>query len=89
MKVKDDIFIRKVGHEFMAVTDSELGLDYTRVVRLNETAAYLLDRVKDRSFSPVEWVDMLIERYDVSHETASDDIQMLVETLIKANVIEE
>lgn len=89
MKLKNNLNIRKVGDTYMMVSDSDAGLDYTRVINLNESAAYLLENVQGIVFSPVDWVQLLINRYNVSHEIAADDVQALLEVLIKAGVIEE
>ncbi|MDO5524431.1 MAG: PqqD family protein [Bacteroidia bacterium] len=89
MKFKENLNLRKVGDEYMMVSDSDAGLDYTRVISLNESAAYLVHEVIPAEFSPVDWVGLLMERYDVSHETAACDVQMLLEILTEAGVLEQ
>lgn len=88
MKLKDNLNIRKVGDTYIMVSDSDAGLDYTRVINLNASAAYLLESVQGSVFSPMDWVQLLMNRYHVSHETASDDVQALLEVLKEAGVIE-
>lgn len=89
MRIKEGVNIRKVGDSYIAVMENADTIDYTNVVSLNESAAQLLLQSQDRSFSPVYWVELLKEKYDVSHETASDDIQVLIELLLKAGVLED
>lgn len=90
MKLKDNLNIRKVGDTYMIVTESEAGLDYTRVISLNRSAVYLIENsIHNKNFSPVDWVNLLMDRYDVSHETVADDVQALLEVLIKAGVVEK
>lgn len=88
MKLKENLSIRKVGDQYMMITASELGLDYTRVITLNESAAYLLESVENRDFCPVDWVELLMERYYVTHETAATDVQTLLDVLTQAGVFE-
>ena len=63
-------------------------MDYTQAVSLNDSAAYLIEQVRDEDFTQEDWVDLLTERYDVSREQASADIELLVQMLKEANVID-
>lgn len=70
------------------IVGSEDSLDYTQAVSLNDSAAYLIEQVRDEDFTLEDWVDLLTERYDVSREQASADIELLVQMLKEANVID-
>ena len=70
------------------IVGSEDSLDYTQAVSLNDSAAYLIEQVRGEDFTQEDWVDLLTERYDVSREQASADIELLVQMLKEANVID-
>ena len=70
------------------IVGSEDSLDYTQAVSLNDSAAYLIEQVRDEDFTQEDWVDLLTERYDVSREQASADIELLIQMLKEANVID-
>ena len=70
------------------IVGSEDSLDYTQAVSLNDSAVYLIEQVRDEDFTQEDWVDLLTERYDVSREQASADIELLVQMLKEANVID-
>ena len=70
------------------IVGSEDSLDYTQAVSLNDSAAYLIEQVRDEDVTQEDWVDLLTERYDVSREQASADIELLVQMLKEANVID-
>ena len=70
------------------IVGSEDSLDYTQAVSLNDSAAYLIEQVRDEDFTQEDWVDLLTERYDVSREQASADIELRVQMLKEANVID-
>ena len=70
------------------IVGSEDSLDYTQAVSLNDSAAYLIEQVRDEDFTQEDWVDLLTERYDVSREQASADIELLVQMLKEANVLD-
>ena len=83
MKLKDNLTIRKIGDEHMMVSESGSGLDYTRVISLNNTAAYLVKEVQQKEFTKEEWVSLLMDKYNVDKERAEADVQALIEKLDK------
>ena len=89
MKLKDNLTIRKIGDEYMMVSDSGSGLDYTRVISLNKTAAYLVQEVQQKEFTKEEWVELLIDKYDVDKEKAATDVQALIDKLAKEGLFDE
>ena len=71
------------------VSDSGLGLDYTRVISLNKSAAYLVQEVQQKNFTKEEWVEMLIDKYEVDKERAETDVQTLIDKLAKEGLFDE
>lgn len=89
MKLKDNLTIRKIGDEYMIVSESGSGLDYTRVISLNETAAYLVQEVHQKEFTQGQWVDLLMVKYKVDEDRAKLDVQMLVDKLTKEGLLDD
>ena len=89
MKLKENLTIRKIGDEYMMVSESGLGLDYTRVISLNKSAAYLVQKAEQKEFTHEEWVELLMEKYDVDKERAEADVQQLIEKLAQEGLFQE
>ena len=89
MKLKENLTIRKIGDEYMMVSESGSGLDYTRVISLNKSAAYLVQEVDQKEFTKEEWISLLIDKYDVDKETAETDVQALIDKLAKEGLFDE
>lgn len=83
MKLKNNLTIRKIGDEYMIVSESGSGLDYTRVISLNKSAAYLVQEVQQKKFTQAEWVALLVDKYEVDSERAEADVQVLIDKLKK------
>ena len=75
MRIKDQISLRKIADEYIMIVGSEDSLDYTQAVSLNDSAAYLIEQVRDEDFTQEDWVDLA-------------DIELLVQMLKEANVID-
>lgn len=89
MKLKDSLAIRKIGDEYIMVSESGSTLDYTRVISLNDSAAYLIEEVEGKTFSKENMVNLLIEKYGISKQTAEADVQNLLDKLLKEKLIDE
>ncbi len=72
----------------MMVSKSGSGLDYTRVVTLNQSAAFLIESVQGKEFSAESWVDLLVEKYGISRLEADRDVQTLINALKQHNLVE-
>ena len=88
MRIEDQISLRKIADEYIMIVGTEDSLDYTQAVSLNDSAAYLIESVRDEDFTSEDWVDLLTERYDVSKEQATADVESLIQMLQEANVID-
>ncbi len=86
MKLKQQIKLRHIGDEYMLVADNDNCADYTRVISLNETAAFLLEHAQG-SFDAQSWASLLEQEYGVEHEVALRDTQAVIADLVKAEVI--
>lgn len=89
MKLKENLTVRKIGDEYMMVSDSGTGLDYTRVISLNESAAYLVQEVGQKEFTKEEWVTLLMDKYNVDKERAETDVQTLINKFLKEGLFDE
>lgn len=89
MRLKENYKVRKIGGEYMMVSEDGSGLDYTRVISLNASAAYLIEETGEKEFTRLDWVKLLIARYNISPERAEKDVNALVDKLIKENIADE
>ena len=87
MKIKENIKLRKIGKEKILIVNDGKQADYTRVVNLNDTAAFLLEQTGSNEFSIESWANILLDEYDIDEETAFKDCSSLIEKLNEAGII--
>lgn len=87
MKTKKGYTLRPLGQEYILVAEGLDVADATRMISMNATAAFLWEEVEDRDFDEQTLVDILIDNWDVSPETAKKDIAALLKSWRKAEVI--
>jgi len=88
MRIKDQISLRKIADEYIMIVGSGDSLDYTQAVSLNDSAAYLIESVRGKDFTLEDWVELLTNRYEVSGEQARADVELLIQMLKEAEIID-
>lgn len=87
MRIKQDFTIQKVGDSYIAVAVGETSKMFHGMVRLNETGAFLWNKMaQDTTLEAL--IDALLAEYEVDRETAAADIKRLVEQLDENGILE-
>ena len=87
MRILEGLVLRPLGSEYIVTGDELSRIDFSKVISMNETAAYLWNALQDRDFHAEDMVPLLTERYDVSEETARADARRLVASWKKAEIV--
>lgn len=89
MKTKKGYTLRSLGKEFILVADGFEAVDFSRMISLNETAAFLWKEVEDKDFDAEMLITLLTDNYDIDRETAQNDVTAMLESWSKADIIED
>ena len=81
MQINPDFTIQKVGGSYVAVAVGEISKQFHGMIRLNETGAFLWNKMAERDCTEEELVDSLLEEYDTDRETAARDVHKMIENL--------
>ncbi|MBQ3463812.1 MAG: PqqD family protein [Clostridia bacterium] len=87
MKVKDDFVLRKVADSYVVVPVNKLTLDFNGIITLNETGAFLFERLQQGT-DREQLLQELLAEYDVSPEKAEKDIDEFLRKVTDADVLE-
>ncbi|MBR5077033.1 MAG: PqqD family protein [Bacteroidales bacterium] len=87
MRILEGLVLRPLGSEYIVTGDELSRIDFSKVISMNETAAYLWNALQDRDFDAEDMVPLLTERYDVSEETARADARRLIASWKKAGIV--
>ena len=86
MQINKYFTIQKVGASYVAVPVGETSKTFHGMVRLNETGAFLWEKMK-KDCSEADLVEALLAEYEVSRETAERDVHRVVELLRENNIL--
>lgn len=88
MKKKPGINMRNICGENIIVAEGNVNIDFTNILSLNESAAYLWQRIGDEHFDIDTLTQWLMEEYEVDIETARQDVIAMVDKWLELNIIE-
>ena len=87
MRIAKDFTIQKVGVSYVAVPVGETSKTYHGMIRLNETGAFLWNKLREAEQTEDTLVAALLEEYEVDEATARTDVQKLIEALQKGKIL--
>lgn len=88
MKIKENFELKEIADRFVAIPTHENVVDFSSVIMLNETGAFMWNLLKEQDMTKDELTEKLLSEYDVDKETAISDVSEFIEELKKAEVLE-
>lgn len=78
MKIKEGFVLRTICGQNVVSGEGTGNVNFSKLISLNETAAYLFKALLGREdFTPEDMADLLVEAYEVDRETALADSRVL------------
>ena len=87
MRILDGFVLRSMCGEHIVTGEGLARVDFSKVISLNATAAYLWEQIQDKDFTPEELVALLTARYDVDAQQARADVDKLLASWREAGLI--
>ena len=87
MKTRKGYTPRTLGKETILIAEGLEAVDFSRMISMNDSAAYLWKAVEDKDFDAETLVNLLIEEYDIAHEVAERDVTSLLQAWKEANIV--
>ena len=88
MKTKKGFILRQVCGENVIVAEGAENIDFSSIISMNESSAYLWNNIQGKEFDKNNLVELLTQEYDVDADTAAKDVEALVAQWLKAGIIE-
>lgn len=89
MKKKKGFYLRNVLGENVIVAEGVENIDFSKIISMNESAAFLWQQVGDEPFTIADLVGYFCGEYDVDEQTAETDAKALVRQWLDAGIVED
>ena len=87
MKIKEGFILRNVAGSFVVVPIGDATLDFNGMMNLNETGAFLFEKMIDGT-TREDLIKALTDEYDVDEETAAKDVDLFIDKVEKEDLFE-
>ena len=88
MKVKKGFELRQICGENIIMAYGVENIDFNKVISLNESAAYLWNKIEGKDFDADMLANLLRQEYEVDEQTAAHDAKTLLEEWVKVGLVE-
>ena len=89
MKIKKGFVFRTICGQSVVSGEGLNQVNFSKLVTLNDTAAYLWKAVEGKDFDAQTLKDLLLEKYEVDEATALADSEKLVAKWNEMGLLEE
>jgi hypothetical protein len=86
MKINEGFELREMCGEHIIIATGIGNIDFSKVISLNESAAYLWNELNNKEFTPATMAALLTERYNIDEATALTDATELANQWIKTGI---
>lgn len=87
MKIKEGFSLRNICGSDVIIAQGLENVDFTRIISLNESAAWLWKQVEGRDFTVELLASLLVKHYAVDERTASRDAKELADSWVEAGIV--
>lgn len=89
MKIKNGLELQNVCGEHIIIPVGEENMDFSQIISLNPTAAYLWENVAKReNFTVEDMVQLLLDEYEVEESVAREDCKLIAERWAEMGLLE-
>ncbi len=89
MRIVEGFKMRSVAGEMVVSGEGVNQLNFNKLIALNETAAYLWERVEGREFDAQVMADLLVEEFEVDAPRALEDAKALLQSWIDCGLVKQ
>lgn len=88
MKTKEDIKIKEIAGERVAIRQGSYEMDMTKIIAFNPSAHWLWNQLTGKEFTKEDVVRLLTETYGIDPATAANDADEWIRQCTEADIIE-
>ncbi len=88
-RIKSGFRLCEVGNEYIIVAHGLENINFSKVMNLNEIAAYLWEKIVDKEyFDETILTDLILQEYEIDEETARKDATSFINQLKEQELAE-
>ena len=89
MKINQGFELREMCGEHIVIGTGVENIDFSKVISLNESAAWLWKEMEGKDFTPETLATLLVEQYEVDADVALADAKALTNQWVSVGIVSE
>ena len=89
MRLRTGFVLREICGEKVLSAEGKDVIDFSKLVRLNDTSAYLWEALEGKDFDAEMMCVLLCDRYEVDPERALEDSRKLIQQFVDLHLVEQ
>jgi len=89
MRIKKGFALRNICGENVIQAEGKETINFSKLVTLNDSAAYLWQNLQDKEFTEEDMAQLLVDMYEIDKATALRDSAALWQTWKEIGLVEE
>ena len=89
MRLRTGFVLREICGEKVLSAEGKDVIDFSKLVRLNDTSAYLWEALEGKDFDAEMMCGLLCDRYEVAPERALEDSRKLIQKFVDLHLVEQ
>ena len=89
MKINQGFELREMCGEHIVIGTGVENIDFSKVISLNESAAWLWKEVEGKDFTPETLATLLVDQYEVDADVALADAKALTNQWVSVGIVSE
>lgn len=88
MRRKKGFTLRNVCGESIVVAQGKENIDFSKIISMNESAAFLWEKLGDKDFTVADMAALLTSEYEVDADMAAKDCENLAMLWLENGIVE-
>lgn len=89
MKINPNFKLRQIAGETIIINQGTANVDMTKIISLNESAAFMYEQLQGRDFTLADAAALLVDTYAIAPQQAEADAAAWIASLSQCGVIEQ
>ena len=89
MKLRPNFILNRVCGENVILAEGVENIDFSKIISLNDTAAFLWEQALQGPFSDISLAQALVDNYEINEEVALRDVREILQIWKDEGLIDE
>lgn len=88
LRIEKEFILREIAGDYVIVPTGKTALEFNGLITVNELGAFIWEKMQ-QDISEDELVEAILDEYEVTEDTARNDVEEFLNKLTECKILEE